>query len=69
MAIDPTLHYCQCGCSWKPKLTHKLLMLIFGSYTRRCGQCGTVMKFRLIGHVVKVDTKKITGKEKLWRNS
>ena len=69
MGIDPKLHYCNyCHCSWKPKLRHKVLMLIFGSYTRKCNQCGSVMKFKCIHHVVKVDSKRVLN-ERIWENA
>ena len=68
MGIDPKLQTCNyCHCSWKPKLHHKILMLIFGEYTRKCNQCGAVMKFRFIGHVVKVDSVKVLN-ERIWEN-
>lgn len=65
--VDPKLHYCQCGLSWRPRLYHKLVMLVFGSYTRRCSQCGGVMEFRLCNHVVKIKSEQIKDKESLWR--
>jgi len=68
MSIDPTLQYCRCGCSWTPGTIHKIIMLLFGSYTRRCPQCGAVMRFRLCNHVVKVDTESIKNRSEVWRN-
>ena len=67
MSIDPKLHHCKCGLTWRPGTYHKIIMLLFGSYSWRCPRCQTVMKFRLIGHVVKVDTETVD-KESLWRN-
>jgi len=68
MKIDPTLQYCTCGHTWKPKTMHKILMLLFGSYTWTCPQCHTQIKFKLINHVVKIETKVIKNKEKMWKN-
>ena len=66
--IDPKTHRCTCGNIWKPRLHHKILMLLFGTYTRTCPQCGTVMKFRLINHVVKTETKPIKNREEVYKN-
>lgn len=68
MAIDPKIHQCKCGMSWRPGTYHKLLMLLFGRYVYTCPKCQTRMTFRLIGHVVKVETVEVKGKEELWRN-
>ena len=67
MSIDPKLQYCSCGCSWRPGTYHKLLMLLFGSYTYTCPHCQSRLKFRLIGHVVKVKADNVDKKE-LWKN-
>lgn len=68
MAIDPKMFHCNvCGTSWKPKLYHKIIMLCFGSYSRKCNQCGTVMVFRLISHVVRVSSVKVLN-ERIWEN-
>ena len=64
--IDPKLKYCTCGRSWKPGLYHKIMMLIFHEYTWTCPSCHTRLKFKLIYHVVKVETKKVDKKE-LWK--
>ena len=67
--IDPKVIFCTgCGLSWKPKLRHKLVMLIFGEYTRTCPQCSTRMTFRLINHVVKVDTETIKNRSEVYKN-
>jgi hypothetical protein len=66
VTIDPKLQYCSCGMTWTPGTRHKILMLLFGEYTRRCPQCGTRMTFKLMNHVVKVRTEAIKDKEKLW---
>lgn len=66
--IDPKLHFCRCGCKWKPKLIHKLIMLVFGKYTKKCNQCGASMEFILVHHVVKIKTEEIKNKERIWKN-
>ena len=68
MVIDPKLHYCQCGCSWTPGTYHKIVMLLRGDYVRRCPQCGTIMRFVLVNHVVKVETKTIKDRDRVYRN-
>ena len=66
--IDPKLQTCsECGCSWRPGTFHKILMLVRGSYSRRCPQCGMVMRFVLVHHVVKVESKTVKGKRELWK--
>jgi len=67
MKIDPKIQYCQCGHTWKPKTRHKILMLIFGSYSRICPQCQAVMEFKLMNHVVKTNSKKVLN-ERIWEN-
>ena len=68
MGIDPTLQYCQCGHTFRFRTWHKLWMLLFQEYTYRCPQCHSVLKFRLISHVVKVDTVSIKNRDEVWRN-
>ena len=67
--IDPCVHRCKCGVTFCPGVFHKVVMLVFGCYSWKCPQCGTVMRFRLIHHVVKVDMEVVKGRERLWRNS
>jgi len=68
MDIDPKIRYCTiCHKPWKPRTYHKIIMIIFGSYTRTCSQCGTRMKFKLMNHVVKIETITIKNKEKIWK--
>ena len=67
--IDPKLHYCQCGCSWRPGTIHKLIMLLHGSYTRTCPQCQTRLTFRLIHHVVKTETRGLKNRDRIWKNA
>ena len=69
MSIDPLLHYCNCGCSWRPGTIHKIIMLLTGSYVRRCPQCQTVMRFRLIHHIVKVETREIKNRDRIWERA
>ena len=68
MGIDPTVHYCKCGCSWRPGTFHKLVMLVRGEYVHECPQCHTRMKFKLIYHVVKVETMEVKNRKELWKN-
>ena len=68
MTIDPTLEYCNCGLTWRPKLYHKILMLVFGEYTRTCPRCGTRLTFKLANHVVKIRTETIKDKEEVYKN-
>ena len=65
--INPKLQYCPCGNTFQPKTHHKLIMLIKDDYTWTCPQCGAKLKFRLINHVVKLDTVVIKNKKKIWR--
>ena len=69
LGIDPRVHRCVCGLSWKPTTFHKIVMLVRGGYSRKCPQCGTVMRFRFIGHVVKVEQTEVKGKSDLWRRA
>ena len=67
LGIDPRLQYCtNCGQTWKPNTYHKIVMLVRGEYTRTCPQCQTKMKFRLMHHVVKVETERIKKDYELW---
>lgn len=66
--IDPKLHYCRCGLTWTPGTTHKLVMLIRGSYSWRCPQCHTKHTFKLIHHVVKTDTEPIKNRGEVYKN-
>ena len=68
MNLDPKVQYCRCGYQWLPKWYHKIFMLIFGEYNRRCPQCNSVMTFELIHHVVKINTEKGRCSE-IWRKS
>ena len=68
MGIDPTLQYCRCGYTWTPGTYHKLIMLVRGGYTYQCPQCLSTMEFRLVHHVVKVNTESIKSKGELWKN-
>ena len=68
VGFDPKLQYCKCGMTFTPGTYHKLLMLLFGEYSWRCPRCHSVLKFRLISHVVKVETESIKNRDKVWRN-
>lgn len=64
--MNPNSQHCtDCGKIWKPRLYHRIIMLICGEYTYSCS-CGCRMKFRLIHHVVKVSSEKLDKKE-LWK--
>lgn len=65
---DPKSQKCtHCECSWTPGTHHKILMLLLGKYSWTCPRCGAVMTYRLINHVVKVDSKKVLN-ERIWEN-
>ncbi|MBR3213138.1 MAG: hypothetical protein IKF79_01365 [Methanosphaera sp.] len=67
MSIDPKSFKCNnCNSTWKPRTYHRLVMLVRGEYSRKCPQCGTVMKFRLVHHVVRLSSEKVLD-EKIWR--
>ena len=66
--MNPKNQYCKCGRVWQPRLHHKILMLIFGTYTRTCPQCGTRLTFKLANHVVKIQTETIKDKEEVYKN-
>ena len=63
--MNPKNQYCKCGRVWQPKLHHKILMLVFGEYTHTCS-CGNRLKFKLIHHVVKIESENLDKKE-LWK--
>ena len=66
--IDPKLQSCSnCGYTWKPGLLQKIIMLIFGEYTKTCPRCQSRITLKFIGHVVKVDTVNVN-KNDIWRN-
>ena len=68
MDMDPKAQKCsECGSSWRPGTIHKIIMILHGKYTRRCPQCQTVMTFRLIHHVVKVEQEHID-KRRIWKH-
>lgn len=66
MRIDPHLHYCRCGYTFKFKKWQKIVMLIKGEYIVNCPVCHARMRFKLINHVVKIDAVK-TIDEGIWR--
>ena len=66
MSIDPKLQHCQCGYSWRPTLLQKIVMLVFGSYTKRCPRCQCRMRLVLYNFVVCKERKNVDKKE-LWR--
>lgn len=68
MVVDPELHYCNCGYSFKFGSWSKVRMLLQNSYKYTCPRCGTIMIFRLVNHVVKVDTVEVKGRNEVWKN-
>jgi hypothetical protein len=68
MSIDPLRQTCNCGYSWKPRLYHKIIMLIYGHYTHTCPQCHSRSKLVLVNHVVKIGSEKVLD-EMIWRRS
>lgn len=64
--MNPKIQYCQCGCSWTPGTYHKIMMLLKGEYVWTCPQCQSRLTFKLIHHVVKVDTVKVLD-ERIWK--
>ena len=65
--IDPKLHRCKCGMRFRPGVFHRVLMLVFGEYSWRCPRCHTVLKFRLVHHVVKTDVVMIKERDLIWK--
>ena len=68
MGIDPKIHYCMCGLTWTPRTYHRILMLLRGSYSRRCPQCHTKHTYQLMNHVVKINTEPIKNKGEVYKN-
>lgn len=64
--MDARMQYCRCGYSFIPSFFMKLLMLVRGEYNMTCPQCGSVMKFVLVNHVVKTGVIENKNREKLW---
>ncbi len=67
MVVDPVVQYCSCGHVFKPRVEHKIIMLMEGEYRHVCPDCGVVMVFELMNHVVKVDTLENKDKWKIWK--
>jgi hypothetical protein len=68
MGIDPKLQTCTCGHQFHPTLLMKILMLVRGTYDYRCPRCQALLKFRFIGHVVKVETMEVKNRSEVWKN-
>lgn len=64
--MNPKLQYCKCGCSWSPGTYHKIMMLLKGEYVWTCPRCQSRLTFKLMHHVVKVDTVKVLD-ERIWK--
>ena len=67
MKHDPKLVHCQCGYCFRPGLWHKMVMLVTGSYVKRCPRCQCRMVLRLYNFVV-VKERKVIDKKELWKN-
>jgi hypothetical protein len=67
MKHDPKLVHCQCGYCFRPGLWHKMVMLVTGSYVKRCPRCQCRMVLRLYNFVVCKERENVDKKE-LWKN-
>ena len=64
--MDPLEHRCRCGYRFHISIFQKLLMLLFGDYLFICPVCHRRLKFRLVYHVVKVESKEMN--KGVWEN-
>ena len=67
VGIDPKLKYCSCGYTFHVSTLQELRMLLIGDTIITCPQCGNRMRFRLVYHTVKVDSKRVLN-EQIWEN-
>lgn len=66
--IDPKLNYCTgCDYTFYVSTLQKLWMLLFGDVIVTCPCCGCRMRFRLVHHTVKVDSKVNKGRLEVWK--
>lgn len=65
--INPKQQTCKCGYNFIPSNFFKLRLLLFGDVSVRCPRCNSKLSFRLISHVVKVNTEKCLD-ERIWEN-
>ena len=66
--MNPKLQHCQCGYCFHPTLWMKVLMLITGSYVKRCPQCQCQMELVLYNFVV-CKERRMVDKKELWKRS
>ena len=64
--MNPENQYCRCGYKFTPGLLMKIRLLIFDEMIWTCPQCGSRLKFKLIHHVVKIESENLDKKE-LWK--
>ena len=67
MKHDPKLVHCQCGYCFRPGLWQKMVMLVTGSYVKRCPRCQCRLTLKLYNFVV-VKERKVIDKKELWKN-
>ena len=67
MKHDPKIVWCSCGYNFRPGTLEKIIMLLFGEYTKRCPRCQTEMRCVLYHFVVCKERIKVDKKE-LWKN-
>lgn len=64
--IDPKLHYCRCGYSWRFNKWELLLLFLGLKDSFRCPCCQSLMSFRIIYHTVKTGSVNVLD-ESIWR--
>ena len=74
MKIDPLQRVCSCGYYRYFNKYHYIKMLLFGSITVKCPQCGRVHEYKLIYHCVedwgktRIHNKDLAeGKRSIWK--
>lgn len=65
MGIDPLQHQCRCGYRFHINIFQKLRMLLFGDYLWICPVCHRRIWFRLLYHIVKVESKEMN--KEVWK--
>lgn len=66
-SIDPKNQYCKCGYSWRPGTISKIIMLLYGSYTKTCPQCQSKLRLKLVHYVI-CDKCETILDEEIWKN-
>lgn len=64
--FNPKWEYCKCGQVFKPKLYHKVFILIFGKYTWNCPHCYHQIELKMCYHIF-VNKRKDFKDDKIWR--